>query len=95
MIKSVCTAGTIRIWFILIPNTTTGAITLTICRKCFRSPGIEFRPRTSREVFDKLVSTEENKYIIKLVKLVCTFLHGFKTNGFTIDISSVQSKSLQ
>ena len=42
--------------------------------------GIEFRPRTSREVFDKLVSTEENKYIIKLVKLVCTFLHGFKTN---------------
>lgn len=47
--------------------------------------GIEFRPRTSREVFDKLVSTEENKYIIKLVKLVCTFLHGFKTNGFTIE----------
>ena len=35
--------------------------------------GIEFRPRTSREVFDKLVSTEENKYIIKLVKLVCTY----------------------
>lgn len=56
--------------------------------------GIEFRPRTSREVFDKLVSTEENKYIIKLVKLVCTFLHGFKTNGFTIEhFHQFQSKS--
>lgn len=43
--------------------------------------GFELRPRSAREVFDKIVSTEENKYIAKLVKLVCTFIQNFKTNG--------------
>lgn len=41
--------------------------------------------RSSKEVFDKIVSTEENKYILKLVKLVCTFIQNFKTNGFTTE----------
>lgn len=47
--------------------------------------GFELRPRPVREVFDKIVSTEENKYIAKLVKLVCTFIQNFKTNGYTLD----------
>lgn len=44
--------------------------------------GFVLNLRSSREVFEKIVATEENKYILKLVKLVCTFIHNFKTNGF-------------
>ncbi len=47
--------------------------------------GFDLKPRPSRDVFDKLVSTEENRYIVRLVKLVCTFIQNFKTNGFTLD----------
>lgn len=47
--------------------------------------GFELHPRSSREVFDKIVNTEENKYIVKLIKLVCTFIQNFKTNGYTLD----------
>lgn len=46
---------------------------------------IELNPRPSKEVFEKIVSTEENRYILKLVKLVCTFIQNFKTNGYTIE----------
>lgn len=47
--------------------------------------GFKLYPRPSREVFDKIVSTEENKYISKLVKLICTFIQNFKTNGYSLD----------
>lgn len=47
--------------------------------------GFELRPRSAREVFDKIVSTEENRYIAKLVKLVCTFIQNFKTNDYGLD----------
>lgn len=47
--------------------------------------GFELNARSAREVFDKIVSTEENRYIARLVKLVCTFIQNFKTNGYTID----------
>lgn len=47
--------------------------------------GFELNPRQSKEVFEKIVSTEENKYIARLVKLVCTFIQNFKTNGYTVD----------
>jgi len=50
-----------------------------------RAHGFILEPRSSKEVFDKIVSTEENKYILKLVKLVCTFIQNFKTNGFTTE----------
>ena len=50
-----------------------------------RAHGFNLEPRSSKEVFDKIVSTEENKYILKLVKLVCTFIQNFKTNGFTTE----------
>ena len=49
------------------------------------SHGFTLIPRDTKEVFEKIVNTEENKYIMKLVKLVCTFIQNFKTNGFTID----------
>ena len=41
--------------------------------------------RPAKEVFEKIVNTEENKYIANLVKLICTFIQNFKTNGLTID----------
>lgn len=49
------------------------------------SHGFELHPRSTREIFDKIVNTEENKYIAKLVKLICTFIQNFKTNGYTLD----------
>lgn len=47
--------------------------------------GFELKRRPSKEVFEKIVSTEENKYISRLVKLVCTFIQNFKTNDYVID----------
>lgn len=47
--------------------------------------GFKLRPRPVREIFDKIVNTEENRYIAKLVKLVCTFIQNFKTNGYVLD----------
>ena len=47
--------------------------------------GITLEPRSEQEVYRKIVSTEENKYILKLVRLLCTFIQNFKTNGFDTD----------
>lgn len=47
--------------------------------------GYELHPRPSKEVFEKIVNTEENRYISRLVSLVCTFIQNFKTNGYTTD----------
>ena len=47
--------------------------------------GFVLNPRSSHEVFEKIVNTEENKYILKLVKLICTFIQNFKTNGYAIE----------
>ena len=47
--------------------------------------GFVLNQRSSQEVFEKIVNTEENKYILKLVNLICTFIQNFKTNGYTID----------
>ena len=47
--------------------------------------GFELHPRSAKEVFEKIVNTEENRYISRLVKLICTFLQNFKTNGYTVD----------
>ena len=47
--------------------------------------GFKLEERSAREVFDKIVSTEENRYIAHLVKLFCTFIQNFKTNGYTAE----------
>ena len=54
-------------------------------RENLEKHGFTMTPRDSKEVFEKIVNTEENKYIMKLVKLVCTFIQNFKTNGFSVD----------
>lgn len=47
--------------------------------------GFELKPRSRREVMEKLVISEENRYIRKLVSLICRFISNFKVNGFTDD----------
>lgn len=47
--------------------------------------GFDITARSSKEVMEKLVATEENRYIRKLVNLICRFITNFKTNGFTAD----------
>lgn len=47
--------------------------------------GFELQPRSSMEVFEKIVNTEENRYISRLVNLICTFIQNFKTNGYTAE----------
>ena len=47
--------------------------------------GVVLKPRSSKEIMEKLVTTEENRYIRKLVALICRFITNFKTNGFTAD----------
>lgn len=47
--------------------------------------GFTLQPRNTTEIFNKLIDAEETKYIAKLVKLICLFINGFKTNGYSID----------
>ncbi len=54
-------------------------------REELENNGFEMHPRSNKEVMEKLVSTEENRYIRKLVSLICRFITNFKTNGYTAD----------
>ena len=45
--------------------------------------GFELNPRPDNEVLEKLVASEENRYIRKLIALICRFISNFKTNGYT------------
>ena len=47
--------------------------------------GFVLNPRSNKEVMEKLVVSEENRYIRKLVALICRFISNFKVNGFTED----------
>ena len=49
------------------------------------SKGFVLVPRSNKEVMEKIISTEENRYIRKLVNLICRFISNFKTNGYTVD----------
>lgn len=45
--------------------------------------GFELVPRSDAEVLEKLIASEENRYIRKLVSLMCRFIANFKTNGYS------------
>lgn len=47
--------------------------------------GFVLTPRSNREVLEKLVTGEENRYIRKLVSLLCRFISNFKVNGYTAE----------
>ena len=57
--------------------------------------GFVLSPRSNKEVLEMLVSSEENRYIRKLVALICRFITNFKTNGFTADDFSRMYHSTQ
>lgn len=46
--------------------------------------GFVLKRRTDEEVMEKIISTEENRYIRKLVLLLCRFINNFKTNGYDL-----------
>ena len=50
-----------------------------------KGKGIVLDRRSDLEVYQKIVSTEENKYIFKLTRLICAFIQNFKTNGYDTD----------
>lgn len=47
--------------------------------------GFVLSPKSNKEIIEKLISSEESRYIRRLVSLICRFIGNFKTNGYTID----------
>lgn len=54
-------------------------------QKQLEENGFVLRPRSNKEIMEKLVSSEENRYIRKLIALITRFITNFKTNGYTAD----------
>lgn len=47
--------------------------------------GFKLKPRSNKEVMEMIVSGEENRYIRKLLNLICRFISNFKVNGYSED----------
>ncbi len=47
--------------------------------------GFELNPRSNKEVMEALVAGEENRYIRRLISLICRFISNFKVNAFQAD----------
>ena len=47
--------------------------------------GFELNPRSNKEVMEILVAGEENRYIRKLLNLICRFISNFKVNGYNVE----------
>ncbi len=47
--------------------------------------GFELKRRANKEVMEMLVAGEENRYIRKLINLICRFISNFKVNAFEAD----------
>lgn len=47
--------------------------------------GFEIIPRSNEEVMKTIVAGEENRYVKKLVSLICRFISNFKVNGYKLD----------
>lgn len=58
---------------------------LTHLRDELEAKGFELRPRSNKEVMEMLVAGEENRYIRKLINLICRFISNFKVNNYTAD----------
>ncbi len=54
-------------------------------QELLESSGFILRPRSNKEVLEKLIVSEENRYIRKLVSLIQRFITNFKTNGYTAE----------
>lgn len=49
------------------------------------SKGFKLKPRSNKEIMEMLVTGEENRYIRKLLNLICRFISNFKVNGYSDD----------
>ena len=55
---------------------------LTHLKEELEAKGFVLRPRSNKELMEMLVAGEENRYVRKLVNLVCRFISNFKVNGY-------------
>ena len=58
---------------------------LTHLKEELEEKGFEIRPRSNKEVMETIVAGEENRYIRKLVNLICRFISNFKVNDYKTD----------
>ena len=54
-------------------------------RRILDDAGFELKPRPQKEIVEKLISSEESRYVRKLVDLICRFISNFKVNGYNED----------
>ena len=54
-------------------------------REELEAKGFVLRPRSNKEIMEMLVAGEENRYVRKLVQLVCRFISNFKVNGYRVE----------
>lgn len=54
-------------------------------REQLEKSGFQLKPRSNKEVLEKLIASEENRYVRKLLNLICRFISNFKVNGYTVD----------
>lgn len=64
---------------------TDGKPLLTHLREKMEKQGFELKQRSNTEVMEMLVAGEENRYVRKLVNLICRFISNFKVNGYTTE----------
>lgn len=60
-----------------------GASLLEHLEKLLLSNGFVLNHRSEKEILEKIISTEEAKYITKLTLLIVNFISNFKVNGYT------------
>lgn len=54
-------------------------------KEALEAKGVELKPRSNKEVMEMLVAGEENRYVRKLLQLICRFISNFKVNGYNAD----------
>ena len=60
-----------------------------------RTHGVIFHPRSDEEILRKILQNEGNRYIRRLVMLICRFITNFKTDGYTEMQFAVMKESTQ
>lgn len=54
-------------------------------REELEKKGFRLNPRSNKEVMEMLVAGEENRYVRRLINLICRFISNFKVNGYNAD----------
>ena len=60
-----------------------------------RTHGVIFHPRSDEEILRKILQNEGNRYIRRLVMLICRFITNFKTDGYSEMQFAVMKESTQ